>query len=202
MTLASRAARRPPNEFTVASFNMERFFDTMNDPAISDVALTPTAFNNRLNKASLAIRNVLRTPDIIGVEEMENLTTLQAVAAKVNADAVAAGEPNPNYQAYLVEGNDIGGIDVGFLVKSSRVTVVDVTQFGKTRRTSTEQRDAGAAERSAAAGAARDHQFRDASRSRSRSSSTTCDRSPASTIRSTAAACAPSAARRPSTSRT
>jgi predicted extracellular nuclease len=119
------------NEFTVASFNMERFFDTVDDPGISDVALTVTAFNNRLNKASLAIRNVMRTPDIIGVEEMENLTTLQAVAMKINSDAVAASEPNPNYQAYLVEGNDIGGIDVGFLVRASRVTVIDVTQFGK-----------------------------------------------------------------------
>jgi len=120
------------DEFTVGSFNMERFFDTVDDPGISDVALTPTAFNNRLNKASLAIRNVMRTPDIIGIEEMENLTALQAVANKVNNDAVAASQPNPNYQAYLVEGNDIGGIDVGFLVKSSRVTVVNVTQEGKT----------------------------------------------------------------------
>ncbi|PYQ32335.1 MAG: hypothetical protein DMF57_13460 [Acidobacteria bacterium] len=119
------------SDFTVAAFNMERFFDTIDDPAISDVALTTTAFNNRLNKASLTIRNILRTPDIIGVEEMENLTTLQAVANKVNNDAVAAGQPNPNYTAYLAEGNDIGGIDVGFLVKSSRVDMVDVTQLGK-----------------------------------------------------------------------
>jgi uncharacterized protein len=119
------------NEFTIGSFNMERFFDTVDDPNTSDVVLTATAFNNRLKKASLAIRNVMRTPDILGVEEMENLTTLQAVANKVNADAVTAGQPNPNYQAYLVEGNDVGGIDVGFLVKSSRVSVIDVTQFGK-----------------------------------------------------------------------
>ena len=61
---------------------------------------------------------------------MENLTTLQAVASRVNSDAVAAGQPNPGYTAYLAEGNDIGGIDVGFLVKS-RVTVIDVTQVGK-----------------------------------------------------------------------
>jgi len=120
------------SEFTVASFNMERFFDTVNDAGVSDVALTVTAFDNRLNKASLAIRNVMLTPDILGVEEMENLTTLQAVATKINNDAVAASDPNPNYQAYLVEGNDVGGIDVGFLVKASRVTVIDVTQFGKT----------------------------------------------------------------------
>jgi predicted extracellular nuclease len=119
------------NEFTVGSFNMERFFDTTDDPGVSDVALTTTAFNNRLNKASLAIRNVMRSPDIIGVCEIENLTVLQAIATKVNNDAVAATGTNPNYQAFLVEGNDIGGIDVGFLVKTSRVSVVDVTQFGK-----------------------------------------------------------------------
>jgi len=118
-------------ELTIASFNMQRFFDTADDPGISDVALTPTAFNNRLNKASLAIRNVLSYPDIIGVEEMENLTTLQAVADKVNGDSVAVGDPNPNYQAYLVEGNDIGGIDVGLLVKTPKVGVIDVTQYGK-----------------------------------------------------------------------
>ncbi|HZS08487.1 MAG TPA: nuclease [Blastocatellia bacterium] len=121
------------DEFTVASFNTERFFDTVNDPGISDVALTTTAFNNRLNKISLAIRNVMRTPDIIGVQEVENLAVLQAIADKVNDDAVAAGDPSPAYQAYLEEGNDVGGIDVGFLVKTagSRVTVVDVTQEGK-----------------------------------------------------------------------
>ena len=56
---------------------MERFFDTVDDPGTSDVALTATAFANRLNKASLAIRNVMNTPDIIGVEEMEHLSTLQ-----------------------------------------------------------------------------------------------------------------------------
>lgn len=125
------AAPAGPNEFTVAAFNLQRFYDTANDPSTSDVVLTPTAFANRLNKASLAIRNVLNMPDILGVEEMENLTTLQALADKVNNDAVGAGQPNPNYQAYLFEGNDVGGIDVGFLVKAARVSVTDVTQEGK-----------------------------------------------------------------------
>lgn len=118
------------NELTIANFNMERFFDTVDDPGTSDVALTPTAFTNRLNKASLAIRNVLNMPDIIGVEEMEHLTTLQALASKVSADAIAAGQPDPNYQAFLVEGNDVGGIDVGLLVKST-INVISVEQVGK-----------------------------------------------------------------------
>jgi hypothetical protein len=119
-----------PNELTIANFNMERFFDTVDDPGTSDVALTATAFANRLNKASLAIRNVLNMPDVIGVEEMEHLSTLQALASKVSADAIAAGQPDPNYQAFLVEGNDVGGIDVGLLVKST-INVISVEQVGK-----------------------------------------------------------------------
>lgn len=119
-------------ELTVASFNMQRFYDTVNDPTTSDVVLTGTALANRLNKASLAIRNVLRYPDVLGVEEMENLTTLQAVADKVNGDAVLALDPNPNYQPFLVAGNDIGGINVGFLVKTPKVNILSVTQVGKT----------------------------------------------------------------------
>lgn len=116
-------------ELTVASFNMERFYNNVNDPG-GDVTLTTTAYNNRLNKVSLAIRNVLRSPDVIGVVEVENLSTLQDIANKVNNDALNAGDPNPNYQAYLVEGNDVGLIDVGFLVKSTRVNVVNVVQYG------------------------------------------------------------------------
>jgi predicted extracellular nuclease len=133
ITAAAPLPTPQPNELTIASFNMERFFDTTDDPSVQDVVLTPTAFNNRLNKVSLAVRNILRMPDIIGVEEMENLSTLNAVATKINNDAVAAGQTNPNYAAYLVEGNDVGGIDVGFLIKQTRIDMssVTVTQYGK-----------------------------------------------------------------------
>ncbi len=119
------------DEFTIASFSLSRLFDTVDDPAINEPVLTPTAFDNRLNKASLAIRNVMRAPDIIGVQEAENFSTLGALATRVNSDAVAAGQPNPSYSAYLAEGNDAAGIDCGFLVKGSRVTVSAVTQEGK-----------------------------------------------------------------------
>jgi predicted extracellular nuclease len=119
------------NEFTIASFNMQRFYDTTNDPDTSDGVLNATGLERRLQKASLAIRNVMRMPDIIGVQEVENLSTLQTLADRINSDAMAAGQPNPNYIPYLEEGNDIGGIDVGLLVKLSRVAVIEVIQEGK-----------------------------------------------------------------------
>ncbi len=116
-----------PGQFTVASFNLERFFDTADDPGVGDIVLTPAAFERRLRKVSLAIRDILRSPDIIGVQEAENIAALQAIADRVNADSAGV---NPRYSAHLVEGNDPGGIDVGFLVKTARVRVEGVTQEG------------------------------------------------------------------------
>ena len=88
-----RAARLPrEDEVTVAAYNLERFFDTVNDPAVSETVLTPAAFERRLAKASLGIRDYLHTPDILAVVEMENLSTLQALAQRIDTDAVAAGQ--------------------------------------------------------------------------------------------------------------
>ena len=123
ITFAGNIAAVPlpaPNagEFTVATMNLQRFFDTKN-----------AGFANRLNKVSLAIRDVLRMPDIIGVEEVDNLSTLQTLADKVNSDAVAS---SPAYRAYpvpFVSGHDPSGINVGFLVKPG-ISIHSVTQYG------------------------------------------------------------------------
>lgn len=133
-----RAASVPtPDHATFAAYNLERFFDTVNDPGISEPVLTSEAFERRLGKASIGIRNYLHTPDVIGVTEVENLSALQSLATRINADAVAAGQPDPEYIAYLEEGNDVGGIDVGFLVRTGpvnpgleRVQVLSVVQHG------------------------------------------------------------------------
>lgn len=124
--------------FTVAAYNLERFFDEINDPAIGEPVLNADAFERRLAKASLGIRDALGTPDIVGLVEVENLDVLQRLAARVNADAVAAGQPDPNYVGHLLEGNDVGGIDVGFLVRTAqvgdakpRIEVRSVAQVGK-----------------------------------------------------------------------
>ncbi|GAA3932017.1 lamin tail domain-containing protein [Luteimonas lutimaris] len=126
------------DDASVASFNMERFFDDQNDPSIGEPVLTPIAYQTRLNKASMAIRDYLHAPDIVALQEIENLTVLQAIAARISEDAIANGQPDPQYAAYLEEGNDVGGIDVGFLVSTAevgagiaRVQVLGVTQEGK-----------------------------------------------------------------------
>lgn len=120
-------------EVTVGAFNLENFFDDeKNSPDVrSEAIVTKEHFQKRLNKTSLAIRSVLSMPDVLGVIEVENLKVLKDLAAKINADAVAAGQPNPRYEAFLETGNDIRGIDVGFLVKTAKVKVVGAEQLAK-----------------------------------------------------------------------
>ena len=128
----SPAARAVPvpsaGDLTVGSLNLERFFDARASGA--GPTLSPEAYEARLKKASLAIRTLLRSPDVLAVVEVEDLSTLGTLASRITADALAAGAPDPAYQAFLVEGNDSSGIDVGFLV-AGRVAVLSVVQEGK-----------------------------------------------------------------------
>ena len=125
------------NDITIAGFNLLRFFDTVNDPAIGEPVLSPTAFANRLAKTGAAICDWVKAPDILGVVEVENLGTLTELANHINGNCASA----PAYAPYLMEGNDLGGIDVGFLVSTravragvQRVQVAAVTQLGKDSR--------------------------------------------------------------------
>ncbi len=113
----------PPTaqEFTIATFNLRRLFDTTDDPATGDPVLTAAGFERRLAKTTTFIRDLLLLPDILAVQEAENRAVLEALAMRLGA----------GYRAYLEEGNDPSGIDVGFLVKTSRVTVLAVAQAGK-----------------------------------------------------------------------
>ena len=45
---------------------------------------------------------------------------------------IAAADPSVVYTAYLIEGNDVGTIDVGFLVRDSVVVDLPLTQFAAT----------------------------------------------------------------------
>ena len=121
-------------QFSIAGMNLENFFDDKDDPDIKEDVLTPEAFQRRLKKISAAIRDLMATPDVIGVVEAENLDGLKRLADRINKDAVADGKSDPKYDAFLVDGNDGRGIDVGFLVKTSRVKVLETKQFGKSEK--------------------------------------------------------------------
>ena len=99
-------------EFTVAGYNIENFNNGATQRA----------------KAALAIRDVLHLPDVIGTIEIFELSGLQALAAEVEAIS------GVHYEARLVEADGTSGDadqDVGFLVKTPRVQIDNVTQIEK-----------------------------------------------------------------------
>jgi uncharacterized repeat protein (TIGR01451 family) len=102
------------NEFTVASINLRRFFDTVDDPD-DDVVMSPAGYDTRLAKTSIAIRDHLRSPDIIAVQEVEKLAILNDLAARISADG------GPDYGTFLLGGSDPEGLDVGVLLKTTLV---------------------------------------------------------------------------------
>jgi len=109
-------------EFAIASMNLRRLFDDRDDPAVADVVLTADNLRRRLDSIAAVIRDSLHSPAVIAVQEAENLGVLEALASRAG----------PGYRAFLAEGNDPAGIDVGFLVDAGRVAVERVTQEGKT----------------------------------------------------------------------
>ncbi len=125
------------DEITIASFNLLRFYDDFNDPG-GDVVLTTDAFERRLDKTARAICQYVRSPDILGVVEVENLNVLTRLAQAINLPGSGCHR-DTQYVPYLVAGNDVGNINVGYLVRSvevaagkPRVQVEEVVQFGKT----------------------------------------------------------------------
>lgn len=115
---------RNQGEWTVGTQNLLRLFDTVNDPGVSDEVATPAEYADRLNKFSQHIRLALKSPDVLVVQEVEKLAVLQDLAARILAD-----DSTVAYTPYLLEGNDVGGIDIGFLVRGT-IDVDSVTQFG------------------------------------------------------------------------
>jgi len=105
-----------PYEATVGSLNVLRLFDISIDK--------PDEYTRQLGKLAAYIVDVMRSPDILAIQEVGTLKALQDLAV-----AVSALDVSVNYTAYLVEGNDIGGIDVGFLVQDN-VQVDSITQLG------------------------------------------------------------------------
>ncbi len=120
-------------EFTVGSLNLFRLFDDIDDPSdMTSQGITRDDVRNisaeeyatRRAKFASYIVNTLDAPDVLGVQEVESLKVLEDLAADID---VGYGI---GYTAYLEEGNDVGTIDVGFLVRDS-VAVDAVTQLGK-----------------------------------------------------------------------
>lgn len=106
------------DDFTLASYNIENFFDTVLGPGDDkDSTLSPKEYQTRLTKVSAAIATSLNAPTILGIEEAENLTVLNDI---IGQPALAPFQ----YRALLIPGLDPRGINVALLYRADRVSVV------------------------------------------------------------------------------
>ncbi len=125
---------RDPGEFTVGSLNLFRLFDDVDDPpdmnfmgeVRDDAVVSSAEYARRLAKFAAYVLDVLDAPDVLAVQEAEKLGVLEDLAA-----AISVLDPAVVYAAFLEEGNDVGTIDNGFLVRDS-IAVDAVTQLGLT----------------------------------------------------------------------
>ncbi|HPC83605.1 MAG TPA: hypothetical protein P5234_09555 [Thermoanaerobaculaceae bacterium] len=119
---------RVPGELVIASQNLQRLFDDIDDPGIDEEVVPTEQYQRKLAKLSMLIRDALQAPGLVAVQEVESQKVLQDLAFRIHAD-----EPAITYTPFVVEGNDVGGIDVGYLLRQGAgLGNPQVEQVGKT----------------------------------------------------------------------
>lgn len=105
------------DRFRLASFNVENYFPV--GGALDGGTVSQEEFDSKTARLTDAVGDLLERPDVVAVQEVYDLATLRALATSLGG-----------YTAYLEEGRDSRGIDVGFLVKSG-VVAENVRQLGR-----------------------------------------------------------------------
>jgi len=116
----SQSTQTIPDYFTVAFYNLENLFDTIDDPKTNDSEFLPEGkkmwighrYKNKLKNKGRVIAAIDSTnmPAIIGVSEVENLGVLQDL---VNSEYLK----NTKYDIVHYDSPDPRGIDVGLLYR-------------------------------------------------------------------------------------
>lgn len=112
--LCCAALASPPaaaDSLRVLSQNMNRLFDDVDDGNREKV-LTSSRFEARVRKAAKTFAETWNLPEIIALQEVENLNTLRAIALEIQQRYAA------RYRQLLIPGQDVSGINLGYLVRS------------------------------------------------------------------------------------
>jgi len=101
-------------QVTIATQNLDYFYDTS--------TVSSTIFSTRIDKDALAIVQFENSPDIVGVQEVESLNALDALAAQIASDG------GPTYTPCWLSGSDPSGLTNGFLVNEAKVDLISCNQ--------------------------------------------------------------------------
>jgi endonuclease/exonuclease/phosphatase family metal-dependent hydrolase len=100
--------------FTILSQNMNRLFDDIDDGNREKV-LSKTEFRKRVIQTARKFAEDYSMPQVIALQEVENLNVLQQIAAQIRE------QHEIDYQLVLLPGQDPSGINLGFMVRSGVV---------------------------------------------------------------------------------
>jgi hypothetical protein len=114
----SPSSPTPAGLLSLATYNLDAFFDGVDDPATDD-ASSAARYPAELALRSQSIARYVGSPDVVAVQEAETLGALQDLAAQ--PELIAAG-----YRAVLVDGADPRGLDVGLLYRADRLALRSV----------------------------------------------------------------------------
>ena len=106
------AQAQPARVLTVASYNVCNLFDTINDPGIRDLVLTPEAYEAKTVALARVIGGL--SADIVALCEVENAGVLGDLLASAPLDTVP-------YRFIHYDSPDNRGIDVALLYRRDRV---------------------------------------------------------------------------------
>ena len=97
----------------IVSQNLNRFYDDVNNNRKYERVLTARQFKKRVDDTSKKIISDFKLADIIAFQEVENANVLSNISSHLlNKTAI-------HYRPILLPGNDISGINVGYLVKKN-----------------------------------------------------------------------------------
>lgn len=109
------------DSFKILSQNMNRLFDDIDD-GNNEKVLPRKTFRQRINLAAGKFGEHFDLPHIIALQEIENLNVLERIADEIQ------NRYRLRYQPALIPGQDVSGINLGFLVRHD-VEIIKLEQL-------------------------------------------------------------------------
>ncbi len=121
---SSRASRRTDAPvFSIATMNAENFFDPEDaPPPVDDEVPSQNEYNAKLARMAGSIRDKLKFPDMLGMQEVENTRVLDDLISRPELKALG-------YKYVLLPTTGHRSINPALLYRSDRVSVNNVSQL-------------------------------------------------------------------------
>ncbi len=132
LPIAVKGSPKEPAPFTVAFYNVENLFDTIDDPKINDADFLPAGkYVWNSERLAIKLKNMAKViaqlgdpngPEILGLSEVENRQVLEML---VKQPAIKSGK----YGIAHIDSPDERGIDVALIFKKKAFTMVSVKAY-------------------------------------------------------------------------